>query len=109
MANVIEVNDETFEQEIIKSGIPTIVDFWAQWCMPCKVIGPIIEELAGEMSGKIKVCKINIDDNTKMATDLTIMNIPAILFFKDGEEAGRVTGPVSKKDLQKKLAELFNV
>ena len=109
MANVLEVNDSTFEKEIIKSDTPAVVDFWAEWCMTCKVMGPVIDELADELSGKIKVCKINIDENTKMATDLTVMNIPTILFFKGGEERGRVTGALSKKDLLKKVSELLNV
>ncbi|MBN1872139.1 MAG: thioredoxin [Candidatus Omnitrophica bacterium] len=105
----MEINDETFDEEIMKSDIPAVVDFWAEWCMPCKVMGPIIDELASELSGKIKVCKINIDENTKMATDLTVMNIPTILFFEGGEEKGRVTGAVSKKDLLSKVSEFLKV
>ena len=108
MANVMEVTDNTFEKEVIESGIPAIVDFWAEWCMPCKIMEPVIGEIAKEFEGKIKISKINVDENTETATDLTVMNIPTLIFFKDGREAGRVTGVVSKKELLKKIEELFN-
>lgn len=108
MANVIEITDSTFKSEIRKSDLPAIVDFWAEWCMPCKVMSPVIDEIAKEFEGKIKIGKINVDENTQTATDLTVMNIPTLVFFKSGEEAGRVTGVVQKKDLLKKITELFN-
>ena len=107
MASVVEVTDSTFEAEIIKSDIPAIVDFWAEWCMPCKMMTPVMDEIAKEFDGKIKVTKINVDENNKMAADLTVMNIPTFIFFKDGQQAGRVSGVVSKKDLIKKIEELF--
>lgn len=109
MASVIEITDNTFESEIIKSNIPAIVDFWAEWCMPCKAMTPLIDEIAKEFEGMIKVGKINIDENTGIATDLTVMNIPTLVFFKDGKETGRATGVISKKDLVKKVTELFDV
>ncbi len=108
MANIMEVTDNTFEKEVIESGIPAIVDFWAEWCMPCKIMEPVIGEIAKEFEGKIKIGKINVDENTETATDLTVMNIPTLIFFKGGREAGRVTGVVSKKELLKKIEELFN-
>ena len=108
MANVGEVTDSTFEKEVVKSEIPVIVDFWAEWCMPCKVMVPLVGEIAKEFDGKIKVVKINVDDNTKIATDLGVMNIPSLIFFKDGREMGRVVGVVSKKELHKKIEELFH-
>lgn len=108
MANVVEITDDTFESEIIKSNTPAIVDFWAEWCMPCKAMAPVVEEIAGELSGKVKVGKINVDENTKIATNLTVMNIPTFVFFKDGKEVGRLAGAVSKKELLKKISELFN-
>ena len=108
MANVAEVTDNTFEKEVVKSEIPAIADFWAEWCRPCKVMAPLVDEIAKEFDGKIKVVKINVDDNTKIATDLGVMNIPSLIFFKSGREVGRVVGVVSKKELHKKIEELFH-
>ena len=108
MENIIEVSDATFEKEIINSDIPAILDFGAEWCMPCKMIEPIVAEIAKEFEGKIKFCKVNVDENTKTATDLTVMNIPTMVFFKSGQEVGRVVGLTSKRDLVKKIEELFN-
>ncbi len=108
MANVIELTDETFENEIIKSDIPAIVDFWAEWCSPCKVMASLIDEIAKEFAGKVKIGKINVDENTAVATNLTVMNIPTFVFFNDGEEAGRLTGVIPKKELLKKITELFS-
>ncbi len=107
MAKVIEVTDSTFENESIKSTIPAIVDFWAEWCMPCKTMAPIVDEIAKEFDGKIKVAKISVDENNKTATDFTVMNIPTFIFFKDGQQIGRLSGVVSKKDLIRKVEELF--
>lgn len=107
MANVIEVTDGTFEKEIIKSALPAIVDFWADWCMPCKTMAPVIDELAEEFDGRIKVSKINVDKNTETATNLAVMNIPTLIFFKDGQEAGRLSGVVSKDALIRKIQEVF--
>lgn len=108
MAYVVEITASTFEKEIVNSAIPAMVDFWAEWCMPCKAIVPLIDEIAEEFRGKIKVCKINIDDNTRMATDLAVMNLPALVFFKDGEEICRLTGVISKGQLRKRISELLN-
>ena len=107
MGNMVEVTDGTFEKEIVKSDTPAIVDFWAEWCVPCKMMEPVVHEVAKELDGKVKIGKINVDENTKTATNLTVMNIPALVFFKDGREAGRLVGVVSKKDLLKKIKELF--
>ena len=107
MADVKEITDATFEEEVMKSEKPAIVDFWADWCMPCKAMGPVIEEIAGTLTDKVKICKINVDQNTKMATDLGVMNIPTMLFFKDGQEKTRVTGVVYKEDLISKANELL--
>ena len=108
MEHVLEVTDSTFEKEVVKSDIPAIVDFWAEWCAPCKMIAPVVDEIAKEFKGRIKIVKLNVDDNTRTATDLTVMSIPTLLFFKDGREAGRVSGVVSKRELLKKIKELFH-
>lgn len=108
MEDVIEITDANFEEEIIQSELPVIVDFGAEWCMPCKMMSPVVDELAKELKGRVKVCKINVDENTKAAVDLSVMNIPALIFFKDGKEESRVVGVVSKKELLKKVEELFD-
>ena len=108
MEHVVEITDTNFEKEIIQSKLPVIVDFWAEWCMPCKIMAPVVDEIAKELEGEVRVGKINVDDNTKATVDLSVMNIPTLLFFKDGKEAGRAVGVVSKKELLKKVKELFN-
>jgi len=107
MGKVVELSGSTFEQEIIKSEIPSIVDFFAEWCMPCKVMGPVMDEIANEFDGRVKIGKLNIDENAEMATNMTVMNIPTLIFFKDGQEAGRVTGVASKDAIITKIQELL--
>ncbi|MBL7071861.1 MAG: thioredoxin [Candidatus Omnitrophica bacterium] len=107
MSNVVEINDGNFDQEILKSEIPSIIDFWAEWCVPCKAMGPLIDEIAKEFEGRIKVGKINIDEHAEMATNLTVMNIPALIFFKNGAETGRVSGAVSRDNLIIKIQEML--
>ncbi len=108
MEHVIEITDTNFEEEIVQSKLPVIVDFGAEWCMPCKMMSPLVDEIAKELEGEVKVSKVNVDENTKAAVDLSVMNIPTLVFFKDGKEVGRVVGVVSKKELLKKVKELFN-
>lgn len=107
MKHIIEVTEKNFKEEITKSKTPVIVDFWAEWCMPCKVISPLVDEIAKEFAGKIKIGKVNVDDDAGLATELTVMNIPTLVFFKDGKEAGRIVGVISKKELLKKIEEVF--
>lgn len=107
MKHAIELTEKNFEAEIIKSKIPAIVDFWAEWCMPCKMISPVVDEMAKEFSGKVKIGKVNVDENTELASDLTVMNIPTLVFFNGGKEVKRVVGVVSKKELLKKMEEVF--
>ncbi|MDD5681260.1 MAG: thioredoxin [Candidatus Omnitrophica bacterium] len=107
MKHAIELTEKNFEAEIIKSKIPAIVDFWAEWCMPCKMISPVVDEIAKEFSGKVKIGKVNVDENTELVSDLTVMNIPTLVFFNGGKEVKRVVGVVSKKELLKKMEEVF--
>jgi thioredoxin 1 len=107
MKHIIEVTGKNFKEEIAKSKTPAIVDFWAEWCMPCTMISSLVDETAKEFAGKIKIGKVNVDENTELATELTVMNIPTLVFFKDGKEAGRIVGVVSKKELLKKIEEAF--
>lgn len=102
-ADIIEVTDENFETEIGESDGLAIVDFWAEWCGPCRMVGPIIEELASEYAGKVKVGKLDVDSNPKVATRFSVRSIPSILYFKDGELVDLVVGAYPKKYLEEKI------
>jgi thioredoxin 1 len=97
--NVTHVTDGNFDQEVLKSDLPTLVDFWAPWCGPCKAIGPVIDELADTYSGKVKITKMNVDENPETPGKFGIRAIPTLIFFKDGEVADQVTGAVGKTQL----------
>ena len=94
--NVIQVTDASFEQEILQSPLPALVDFWASWCAPCRMIGPVVEELAGEYDGRLKVAKMNVDENANTPSQYGIRGIPALLIFKNGELVDQVVGAVPK-------------
>lgn len=99
----ITITEENFDQVVLKSDRPVLVDFWAPWCGPCMMLGPVIEELAREFEGKAKVGKVNVDENRQLALKFGIMSIPALLFFKDGKEVERLIGLQSKEVLVEKL------
>ncbi len=104
---MLELTKDNFEKEVLYSSTPVIVDFWATWCMPCKMIVPIVKEVAQEYKGKCRIAKLNIDDAMEIATKFNIMNIPTIIFFKDGREFTRVVGVVSKDIIVDKLEEML--
>ncbi len=96
---VLEVSNDNFESEVVNSEKPVLVDFWAEWCGPCKQIAPVVEEIAGEHSDKLKVCKMDVDANRETAMQFGIRSIPTLLIFKNGEVAGSQIGAVSKQQL----------
>lgn len=103
----IEVNDTNFEDVVIKSDKPAVVDFWAEWCGPCRMIAPSIEEMSGEFSGKAVVAKCDVDNSPQVAMKYSIRNIPTVLFFKDGKIADKQVGAVPKNVLVNKLKSLL--
>ena len=98
--HLTEINTDSFQKEVLSSDIPVVVDFWADWCMPCKLIAPVVDELAKEYKGKIKFTKINVDNNTQLATDLQILSIPVLVVFNNGKEVRRIMGANPKKAIQ---------
>ena len=106
MANqhVVILSTGNFEAEVDKSTTPVLVDFWAEWCGPCKMLGPVLDELAEEKVGQVKVGKVNVDDNQELATRFGIRAIPTLLLFKGGQVKETIVGMTGKKDLEKKLA-----
>ena len=100
------VTDETFEDEVEKSSIPVLVDCWAPWCGPCKMLAPTIDQLAEELDGTVKVAKLNVDDCPKTAQKFGVMSIPTILIIKGGEEVDRLVGVQPKATIEEKLAKL---
>jgi thioredoxin 1 len=101
--NVVTVTDSNFDQEVLQSSTPVLLDFWAPWCGPCKMIAPILDEIAGEKAGSVKIGKLNIDDNRQVAERFQIRAIPTLLLFKNGDVKEQVVGMTSKRDLVSKI------
>ena len=104
---IVEVSDSSFDEEVIQSGQPVLVDFWAPWCGPCKAIGPIIEELAGTFGDKVKFTKCNVDNNPVTPGKFGIKAIPTLIFFKDGGVAEQITGMVAKSKLEEAINKII--
>ena len=105
MALTMEVTDSTFDQEVIKSDTPVLVDFWADWCAPCKIIAPLVDELAEEYDGQVKFAKLDVDSNPQTAMTYGVRGIPTLLIFSDGQPVKQVVGAVPKSVLKKNLDE----
>ena len=105
---VMEFTEQNFDQEVVKSTTPVLVDLWAAWCGPCRLIGPVVEELAGAYHGKIKIGKLNVDDHPQVAARFRIMNIPTLLLFKGGQEVDRIVGVVPKEELARRIERIVS-
>ncbi|MGA2297573.1 MAG: thioredoxin [FCB group bacterium] len=107
MSQPMHVTDSTFEAEVLQSPVPVMIDFWATWCGPCRIIAPHVEELAGTYDGKAKVCKVDVDNNQQIATTYGIRSIPTLLFFKGGEVVDTIIGAVPRNQIEEHLKALL--
>ena len=107
MADILQVTDDDFEQEIIKAETPALVDFWAAWCGPCRAIAPVVEELAKDYAGKLKVAKMNVDENSKTPVKYGIQAIPTLILFKNGNVVDQITGAVSKNQIENSIKKML--
>jgi thioredoxin 1 len=107
MSETIEFTDSNFEDEVLKSDKPCLVDFWAVWCGPCRMVGPIVEEIAKEYAGKLKVGKLNVDDNGQIAAKYGIMSIPSLLIFDQGKVVEQIVGAAPKKQFVEKIDKII--
>jgi len=104
--SVFVFTDTNFKTEALESNVPVVVDFWAEWCGPCKAISPTIEEIASELDGKAKIGKVNVDDNPEIANNFNVLNIPTLIFIKGGKEMGRMVGINPKAEILRKIEAL---
>jgi thioredoxin 1 len=107
MGSVAKIGQSEFESDVLKSSKPVLVDFWAEWCGPCKTLGPVLDEIASEMGDKVKICKVNVDENGELAQQYGIRGIPTMIFFKDGQASKTLVGLQPKSEIVKSLEELL--
>jgi thioredoxin 1 len=101
--DIVTVTDHNFEEQVLRSDVPVLVDFWAQWCGPCHLLAPVVEEIAAEKAGKVRVAKLNVDDNPRTAEQFGVMSIPTLIVFRGGQEHGRTIGVQGKESIIRKL------
>lgn len=106
MADLI-ITDQNFQTEVAESKEPVLIDFWAPWCAPCRIVGPVVDELAQEFAGKVKVGKLNVDENQQTAGQFGVMSIPTLLFFKNGQPVDSIVGAQSKDTIKQKMEKLL--
>ncbi len=94
--NIVELNHDNFDSEVLEAEVPVLVDFWAEWCGPCRMVAPVLDEIAGEMEGKIRIAKLNVDENQELASQFQVSSIPTFILFKDGQPADRMLGAMPK-------------
>jgi thioredoxin 1 len=102
--NIVQISDDTFESEVLKSPVPVLIDFWAPWCGPCRAIAPIVDQLADEYAGKLKIVKLNVDDNPRTPANYGVRGIPNLILFKNGKVEQQIVGAVPKAHLVKAIS-----
>ena len=106
--STVKVTDSSFQDDVLSAAVPVVVDFWAEWCGPCKMIGPLLEEIAKELEGKVKIVKVNVDENPGIAGQLGIRSIPTLMLYKDGKVASQKVGAAPKGELKKWIDAAIN-